>query len=158
MNIPNLWWGWKILDICLIPLMWVLNKGRWEKPQEKHHWHSIPWKGSINPMWCVINEGSIKKHKHFSPWFHMPILGTGWEHYLVVQPIRYTEDWYIGWGSGEKNVINLKTLYNGEPVRVLISDGYARFFGCSKDGTQIPLQIIGEGYLGDPRFRHIRQF
>lgn len=161
MNIPKLFWGFRILDFAMFPVMWVLNRCRLEKPQETHMWHCVPWKQNLDLASCVSISGEIKHKSRFSPFFHMPLLGTGWESYIVLQPVNYRGDWYIGWkasDSGREKELNILKLKQGEPVKLLVSDSEVYFFGLDSEGRQIKLEKMGEGHLGDKKFSFLRQF
>jgi len=159
--VPTLWWGFRFLDVFLTPFMWIFNKCRMEKPQETHPWHCTSWEMNLNKEICVCVSGGYERKFRFSPLFHIPLFGTGWEKYIVIRPIDYKGDWYVGWkalGSNRKEEINLLALKLGEPVRVLISKGEVTFFALNPQGEQIKLQQVGKGRLGDREFAHVRQF
>lgn len=82
----------------------------------------------------------------FIPLFHCPICG-GWRHYVVLQPIDYTPEWYVGWLSEDANGVSL--LPNKGPVRVVEGAKPASWFGITKNGRQIPLRLLGKGRIGD---------
>ena len=161
MEIPKLWWGFKVLDFVLFPVMWVLNKCRLERPQETHMWHCVPWQRDLDLASCVTISGGNKKKSRFSPFFHMPLFGTGWENYIVVQPVDYKGDWFVGWKAfslDREKELNILKLKQGESVKLLVSESGVIFFGIDTKGTQIKLEKVGEGYLGDGKFSFLRQF
>jgi hypothetical protein len=141
--------------------MWVFNKFRWERPQETHPWHIYRryW-CMIGRNWSVRIAGSKEQRSqpNFSPWFHMSILGTGWEEYIVLRP-DYAGSWHVGWVTpGRSPEINRLRLKNGEKVKVLVSGGDVIFFGVTPSGDQVHLTKIDEGYLGDKKNAQVRQF
>ena len=164
-RIPPLWWGWRVLDYLLTPFMWVFNKFRWERPQETHPWHIYRkrdvWSlGVLNLSKAVVHipESKEQLHSRWSPWFHIPILGTGWERYIVLRP-DCSGNWHIGWITpGNSPEINRLRLKNGEKVKVLISGGDVIFFGVTPSGDKVHLTKLDEGYLGDKKNAQVRQF
>lgn len=80
------------------------------------------------------------------PLFHMPIFG-GWRQYRVVEPVDYNGVWYIGWIPKDAPP-GLSLLPTEGGVRVLEGPGPCRWFGVTKDGTQIALCEVGVGHTG----------
>jgi len=82
--------------------------------------------------------------------FHIPILG-GWKRYVVVTPRKgYVIEgyWHIGWDERKSGGLSLVRI-KGRQVRVLLGPNETAFFGLNRDGTQIPVEIIGSGQIGD---------
>jgi len=160
----TLWWGWKVLDVLLVPFMGLLNKCRWERPQETHPWHYVAWLGNPNSVLAVQISGlQIADSSDLVAWWdpriHMPFLGSVWEHYIVLQPTDYADDWHLGYYTlNGQPVVHRLALKRGESVRTLVFKGAITFFATDKFGAQIALKKIGEGRLGDQKFASVRQF
>ncbi|MEK7638918.1 MAG: hypothetical protein AAB388_02020 [Patescibacteria group bacterium] len=144
--------GW-LADMCMVPLMYLLQ-GTWkEAPQRTHRWNNQ----KLSAETCQIldnrlllsfsgEETAKVRWVGFLPRFHMPVWG-GWRTFVVLAPVNYTADWHVGWIPHDVRAGVSKVAVTG-PVRVTIGPGPVKFFGLDKDGAQIELVHQGSGQIG----------
>jgi hypothetical protein len=121
-----------------------------EVPQETHFWNNrkipeteLEW---LDPQLMVRVAADPQARKRtLLPFFHMPILG-GWKNFTVVSTRHSIGEWFIGWKTDDVCGLSLIPVRNA--VRVLKGPGETFFFGVDPKGMQVPVQIIGEGVLG----------
>ena len=154
----------KIADVAMRPLMFVLGGFRRDSMQETHPWHCQrdidP--SLIDPALTVTTNGETDEllPGRFSFLFHAPGL-VGWRHYAV---LRAKPPFHIGWvvrerGSGQvKQSIVHRLLINDQYVRMLSGPAHleTEFFAVHPDGTQIGLEIVDTGVLGDNKYPKVR--
>ena len=166
-NIPETPFIFRLIDILMIPVMYVLGCFKLDSLQETHPWHS--WRNfsenDINKNDSVTITGTDQKTfvKHFLFLFHAPIFG-GWKNYSVYSPENNVRLFHIGWIVYENETlkevgISKLPIKNGA-IRML--DGppayVVTFFAINGEGNQIKIKRIGNGRLGDNRYRGIRLF
>ena len=167
LKIPKTLFIFRVIDILMIPLMYVLGGFKSDSLQETHPWHS--WRdfseNDIDIKESVVTFGTDEKtfSKHFLFLFHAPLFG-GWKNYTVYAPTNGTPIFHIGWIVHENTIlkeIGISTLpiKNGA-IRML--DGpptyKVNFFAIDKNGNQVALHKVGSGRLGDYKYRGIRLF
>lgn len=124
-----------------------LIAGTWkEKPQQTHKWNirrltPTQVKSLDQKLFLHVSGADSFIKKHWGILFHFPILG-GWKNYVTLQP-ESSGNWHIGWND-EVSAILLEG-----PVRVLRGPNGQSFFALSEFGTQIKLNQIGEGTIGN---------
>ena len=166
LHVPRLPGFYRIIDFCMLPIMFLLGWLRRDAMQETHAWHV--WRdfrsGDINQALSVKYTGSDRTfHRHYVFLFHVPMLG-GWKKYLVVQPHDKKLDYRIGWIVYDKKRLKRvgvqRLIVHKQPIRILSGpanySGY--FFAVDVDGKQIKLEKIGEGMLGDGKYPNTRLF
>lgn len=166
LQIPQLPIIFRLLDILMIPLMFVLGGLRKDSLQETHPWHL--WRHltpeTVDTSKAVRHIGTDKSFDHhFAFLFHAPIFG-GWKKYIVLQPKGYDGPFRIGWVTYKNNKLSEiavhKLIIKNSKIRVLSGtpnfSGY--FFALTIKGEQIPLEKVGEGTLGDKRYPGVRLF
>lgn len=141
----------RIADTLLTPAMYVLSGTLRENPQRTHFWnvtHLRPEDVSHLDTSLMIHRTGIPGETTIWPLFHMPIFG-GWRNYVILRSVRddCSIPWHIGWRSERRAGISKIPLY-GLWVRMLVGPGDVSFFGIS-EGRQIPLRLVGTGYIGD---------
>lgn len=142
----------KIGDTIMVPLMYLLQGNVQELPQRTHRWNNLHLKNySLSDLDSNMIErvsGDTHAHKRWFgiiPLFHMPILG-GWKKFVVLNPKSYTQEWYVGWIAFD--ALGVTKIPVTGPVRLGIGPRQAYFFGLTKTGKQIEIDVIGEGHIG----------
>ncbi len=157
---PLLWWE-RLLTVLMIPLMDLAQGTIFESPQETHRWnnHKLTQneiEGLDHTTVVDVSADPTARRRYWwkIPIFHIPILG-GWRSYVVLRPKHHlVDDWYVGWIA--KDVIGVSRIPLTGPVRVLRGDDDVAFFGVYADGTQVPIEQIGKGRIGDGGpWRHV---
>ena len=151
-------------DIILDPFMRLLSGAPGEVAQRTHVWNlralTTQEYSSLDPSRMVSVTGSYSgpHHRtkiHHLGLFHMPLLG-GWKDYIVIEPVQYSGEWYIGFLRNDHHEKSeyISLIPVTGPVRMLkASEGIeVRFIGIDAGGNQIPIHIIGEGRIGDGKF------
>lgn len=146
----------RILDILMIPIMYIISGTLREKPQETHFWNNLKLTQQdilyLDKDKMIHCEGSSSAKRWWKriPIFHMPIFG-GWKKYILVQKAdEWSEvkgDMYIGWICPE--VVGVSRIPLRSPVRLLLGPGKVSFFGINSKGEQFELEKVGIGYIGD---------
>ncbi len=143
----------RIADVIMVPIMRLLS-GAWsEEPQQTHWWNNhhfdcrimdhfdkekmVHIKGSND---SIARTGSFWNFR-----FHLPVFG-GWKKYVVLEPKKAQETWYIGWISDRCGVSRIP-LHSR--VRMLVGRSNTFFVGFNTQGAQIELACVGEGEIGD---------
>ncbi|HZJ41442.1 MAG TPA: hypothetical protein VFD51_00245 [Patescibacteria group bacterium] len=140
----------QLVDLLMLPIMYLISGTFREKPQRTHAWNIQDLSSQESQL---LSEEKILKCKglpkqltrHYVFLFHVPIL-DGWKNFVVIEPLNYTGFWHVGWKQKDAQISILPII---GPVRMLIGPGYANFFGVTSDGIQIPIHKIGEGRTGD---------
>lgn len=147
-------------DLCMMPLMYLLQGTLREVPQRTHLWNNTKFGLSelqhLHHSALVTVAGDPRAVRRWwgpLPIFHIPLLG-GWSKFSVIAPVGDVSVWYIGWIAGD--VAGVSQIPLSSPVRVLVGPGPAQFFGVDASGAQIALEIIGHGRIGAAgAFAHI---
>lgn len=161
---------WRILDLLMIPLMYLISGTLRERPQESHVWHGQNLNpdliDSINPQYTVTVQGDEPPHRlHGGIAFHVPILG-GWKNYVVLEVQDEFKKWHIGWIIRQRKD---DTIVRFQLHKLPIFDSRIRllsgtnaytitFFSVDESGRQLPLREVGKGHIGDLKNPHIRLF
>ncbi len=149
---PSFWS--KTADALMIPIMYFLQGNIFELPQKTHFWNNCKLTrkdaSSLDSSLCVTvveQEHSVPRWFGPVPIFHMPIFG-GWKTFVVLEPVDHSvTEWYVGWIASD--VAGLSQIKLTAQVRLLTCEGSAEFFGVTKNGTQIALQAVGHGKIGE---------
>ena len=142
----------KIGDSIMLPIMYLLQ-GNWrEVPQRTHRWnnahltnHSI---ADLHADMVEIVYGDHTARKRWFgliPLFHIPILG-GWRKFIVLQPKNHSQEWFVGWVAFD--ALGITKIPITGPVRLGIGPRQAQFFGLTKTGEQIDIDVVGDGCIG----------
>lgn len=169
--IKPLAWPATLVDALMHPVMLALGGFRRECVQETHFWHCQ----LLDPTLADISLGVtiagddpswVKTNSTFPfPFFHAPALG-GWRNYAVLRAVSPKTCWHVGWihlqvppRARARSSIHRLPL-TGACVRVLKqAPGFLTcFVAFDADGKQIPVEICGEGRLGDGRHTSVRLF
>lgn len=147
---------YRLLDVFLRPLMYLLQGNFTESPQETHPWHvkRFAWKKQGLLIEGNDNESKFGQRglsKRFGL-FHMPLLG-GLRKYVVLENKEYKVFWNIGWND---QIQKLK-IYNTQ-IKLLVGkeDYIAR--ALSDENHEVKLKIVGSGKIGDGKYKNIRLF
>lgn len=65
---------------------------------------------------------------------------------MVMQPKNHEGEWFVGWIAYD--ALGISKIPVRGPVRLGIGPRQAQFFGLLADGTQIDIDLVGEGYIG----------
>lgn len=151
MNVPPLGLVARILDVLMVPIMYLVSGTIREEPQRTHKWNNK--KLTLNEGNHLGSEGMVhciglRNIRVWKVFFHIPILG-GWRNYVVLEPQDDGQRWHVGWvlpnRAGGISRISLRGS-----VRMLLGPGDVSFFGVSEDtNTQIRIRKIGNGKIGD---------
>jgi hypothetical protein len=141
-------------DICMLPLMYLLQGTVRELPQQTHRWNNMKFPLSaishLRSDLMVTVPGDPRAVKRWwgpLPIFHIPVLG-GWSKFIVMEPATpVSSSWYIGWIAGD-TVAGVSQIMISHQVRLLVGAGPAQFFGLTNEGEQIPLIVVGHGRIG----------
>jgi len=168
--IPTFSKYYKSMDQVLEPIMLILGGFKKDSVQQTHPWHVR----NIDPnLISKENSLSFEGSDYYTiyktqkgPGFHIPILG-GWKKYVVLEVESSNTPWYIGWIVYDKNnngeiifsQININPI-NQNKVKVLSGSPnlYGYFFAIDKKGNQIKVEKIGDGVLGDNKYKDISLF
>lgn len=144
----------KYADVCMLPLMYLLQGTLREVPQQTHRWNNV--KFSLQDITELQSEqlvtvpgdpSAVRRWWGPLPIFHIPLLG-GWSKFVVIgSSIDQSSVWYIGWIAGD--TAGLSQIALTSPVRLLVGPGSAQFFGVTDIGEQIQLKVIGHGRVGN---------
>lgn len=173
-HIKNTPFYFRVLDFFLWPFMWLLAGTKLELPQETHYWHiqkidcNIIEK-TLSSDLNIVLEGDDKSRfsmdiSNFGL-FHMPIFG-GWKNYIILKAESFTHHWNIGWRIYSNTPVaaskcEIQKLPISSPFIKLLKGlpgQKVEFFAIDSDGSQAPLHLVGEGRLGDGKFRNVRLF
>ncbi len=158
--------AWKVVDVCMRPLMYAGAGTIKERAQETHRWHiqnlehELVHKIDATQTISVASTDMSIRMPGYAL-FHLPLFG-GWRDYIVLKA-NTTEPWHIGWYTEKDGHIirfdlHKLTLQN-ESVRLLkgLQDRTTTFFAVNQDGVQIALTEIGHGRIGDmSEFQSVR--
>jgi len=144
----------------MLPLMYLLQGNVRELPQRTHRWNNL--KVSLATLSfleaklmasCEADAVALPRWLGFLPVFHLPIVG-GWKQFVVIRPVSKQSVWFVGWVAGDTAGISQIPLRSS--VRLLKGPGPAQFFGLDGQGSQIALQVCGDGVIGKAgSYRHI---
>jgi len=151
-----------VADILIRPLMWFVTPFG-ESPQLTHTWNNIRVKRSkaehLEAYAMVACEGDPKarpRRRRLDILFHLggllphiPLFSIyGWSRYIVIEPVDWKGDWYIGWITADS--AGASQIPIRDQVRMLIGPENVAFFGVrSTNFEQIKLREAGRGKLGD---------
>ncbi len=140
----------KLADILMIPIMYLVS-GSIETPQRTHFWNNIQLNKSqienFDPGKMVQYGATADAVKKGMVLFHIPIFG-GWKDYVVIEPENFNGSWHVGWVT--EGYAGISQIEIKGHVRMLLGDNDVSFFGMSSlDNTQIKIQKISEGKIGD---------
>lgn len=154
------------IDSKMEKIMLHLSGTTNELPQRTHRWNNhhlnIEDVSHLRTDWMVYHSGdpSAKKFPNIpivrGALSHLTRYG-GWKRYLVINPLTDYTHWYIGWkwsgGAGVSRIPNSKS------AKVTVGPGECQWFGIDAEwDTQIPLQIIDSGYIGDGKHPNVPLF
>ncbi len=156
MENPKLNIFFRLLDICLHPVMYLLQGNFIEKPQETHPWHvkKYKWKGrgikiKGNDDLAKYSQSGISKYLGL---YHAPILG-GLRKYVVLEDSKFKKFWNVGWDG------HIQVLRIYEPrIKLLVGKEGYNAHGLSDDRNEVKLSIIDFGKIGDGKYKNIRLF
>lgn len=145
----------RLADAMMVPVMYILSGTIRESPQRTHRWNNIKlakkyvdWMDRNKMVHYNGVERATSRTILRLPIFHIPILG-GWQNYVVFQPLGYEDKWHVGWIT--EDVSGVSQIPNHGPARALLGPGNVSFFGVTPEGTQIPLQKLSYGTIGEKR-------
>ncbi len=143
----------KVADGLMLPIMYLLQGNIRELPQRTHRWNNDHLKNlevadleSEKIIFSDRVEAARSRWLGPIPLFHMPIFG-GWKKFGVIKPVHKVEEWYIGWVAFD--VLGVSQIPLSGPVRIGLGPRQAEYFGIDKDGYQIEIEAVGEGYIGN---------
>lgn len=146
-------------DWVLQPLMYAAQGTFQETPQRTHMWNNVklkPHQLSIDRDLCIHHMGdedAVKPWWFGLPRFHVPILG-GWRRFVALETTE-SGSWHVGWLT-DHGFMGVSRIALSGPVRMTIGPALSTFFAVRKDGSQVPLRRLGEGFIGEAgRFRHL---
>ncbi len=157
------------LDGACAPAMCLCMGWLNERPQETHYWNNRlltqAERARLDLTRTIFDAGDYRTRwgdriraqvSRIPPLFHIWVLG-GWNQYLVVCPKNPTEEWYIGWMTPFRSWggVSLIPIVD-RSVRVLLGPTWMGFAAFTRNGEQIPLEVLGKGRLGDGEWRHVR--
>jgi hypothetical protein len=146
----------KVGDLIMLPIMYFVQGNVYEVPQKTHMWNyqtlRAPEIQEINPAYCVEldkDPSAIRQFTGLIPFFHMPIFG-GWKNFVVLEPLDTVNTyWNVGWTLG--NLVQVSRIQITQKVRLLTPPLPVQFFGIDSNGTQIQIQTVGHGKVGEAR-------
>jgi hypothetical protein len=150
----------EILDLILVPLMYLVSGTIFESPQRTHGWNStrlklmyVSWLDQSLGVHCLGDRSASNRWLlGVIPLFHIPILG-GWRNYIALKPESYTGDWHVVWAGSD--VFGMSLLKIRGTIRMLRGPHDTDFFGVNVHGEQIKLVVAGYGTIGKRgAFRH----
>ncbi len=152
MKVPKVNIIFRILDLLLSPIMWIL--GGFVFPlQESHPWNVKKWKWKGNGL---VIPGTDKKakfgHKNVLGFYHMPILG-GLTKYVVIEAEGFDKQWFVGW-KGQIQSLPIKQ----NRIKLLVGKDGFQAYGLGDNGTNLKLKIVGFGEVGDSKYNGLRLF
>jgi hypothetical protein len=138
---------------CFRPIMRWLSGASTEEPQSTHFWNchriSLSCFAKLNQLAIEIqaDQTACRRYKwKVIPIFHMPRFG-GWKKYIVLEPVEFVDEWFVGWGDGKAHGISRIPVL--DKVRVLKGSRITQFVGINAYGKQIKLMKVGCGQIGD---------
>lgn len=149
----------RVLDVLMIPIMFILGGFKLDSIQETHPWHMrrrVDLTG-VDHTKVVPYAGKERTYKErYTFLFHAPIFG-GWKEYGVYRPVDHHDIFFIGWSTNDR-ANELQQLPLRGAVRTLTGpDGASGFFyAVDRHGHQLKLERIDTGTLGDNRYPHVR--
>ncbi len=157
----------RFVDYLMIPIMWALAGFKMESPQESHKWHIQKInniKITDNKSVAVIGDDK-SRFDNKTLLIHIPVLG-GWKNYVVLKAENYKNYWFVGWkvkflNENRQDYCEVQKLrIHSQYIKVLkgISDSQKIFFGVDSEGKPIKLKNVGEGTLGDGKYKNVRLF
>lgn len=151
--VPPLGWLAKLVDILMVPLMYLISGTLKEVPQRGHRWNNVRLSESdvehldksIMVHCAGISDKVIRSRWIFL--FHIPILG-GWRNYVVLEPQTQGCDWHVGYIASD--IIGASRIRLSGRVRMLIGHGDVSFYGIDAESyEQIPVKEVGRGRIGE---------
>lgn len=143
----------RLLDLLMIPVMYLLQFPSLEKPQETHRWNNHHIRAfdinGIDVSMVVRVDGGPEdtyRWRFGLPIFHMPAFG-GWRRFIVLIPSIEQDEWYVGWVAND--FMGVSRIPLSGPVRLLVKGGQTLFFGINEHGDQIKIEQIGMGQIGE---------
>jgi hypothetical protein len=142
-----------LLDLILVPFMYLAAGTFSEAPQQTHRWNYTKFRpkyvrerlrGSRAIRICGVST-ECDPWWHFIPRFHIPIFG-GWRHYVVLTPRDHIGAWHVGWWTRKGSAISRIPLHG--PVRMLRGPKDTWFFAVDKDGNQLVIDSLGTDMVG----------
>ena len=94
--------AWRVLDICMAPVMRFISGAPFERPQESHHWHAQRLSENeirtvdINLAVIIAGNDRARINTGKGPLFHIPLIG-GWRNYAVLEVQSSASVWHIAW-------------------------------------------------------------
>ncbi len=157
----------RILDHLMTPAMFLACGFRKNALQETHIWHvqEIPLDTFPSELGLEVEgtDASIYGNRSYGL-CHIPLLG-GWTKYAVLEAEQFDTYWYAAWKvlykSLEKSFFHIQKLpIYQKQLRVLKGNRGIRriYYGFNSDGKVIPLRMVGEGTLGDNKYKGVRLF
>lgn len=147
----------RVLDRITHPIMWCINGLNGGSPQLTRPWNNVVFSeisGSV--IFNRAKEG-VTAAANGDPtacprsWrMYLPPQFGGWKHYTVIAP-RRPYPWHIGWVCADGTIgISQKEIEGA--VRMLRAPEPTIWFGVyAHSGTQMPIEEIGEGILGETK-------
>ena len=133
--------------------MYLLQGTFSESPQRTHRWNKVSIKDvkysdlkhDADVMVHVEGDhGAGRRWLGPIPLYHMVLFG-GWKKFVVVEPKNHYEEWHAGWlASGE--IVVSKIPQKGR-IRLGVGSTDAHFFAVDERGYQIPIDMVGEGFV-----------
>lgn len=113
MNIKQIPFIYRVLDILLFPLMFLIAGFNKNDVQHTHGYHGMDFSNVILPKVGVVKTVGTDTSKHknighfYSHWgfFHIPFLG-GWKNYVVLENTDFDKFWFIGWKTEDFVQVN----------------------------------------------------
>jgi len=157
----------RALDYLLIPLVWIVDE--FKTPlMETHPWHpqNIHCDLISDEIGAkIIGQDPSRFSFDHLGLIHTPLFG-GWKNYIVLEAKDFNKFWRVGWEityfdqkKGRFCQIHKLKIYQTQ-IKVLsgINDSEKIGFGINDSHKLIPLEIVGEGILGDGQFKGLRLF
>lgn len=150
----------RLLDNLLSPFMFIL--GGFKFPlQQSHPWHMAKMDKNLinkNNSIMISKLDELAKFGHTSPFglYHMPIFG-GLTKYVVVEADSFDIHWHVGWKDTNRCQVNRLKIYENRLKLLLGKDAY-NAFALNDSGDFLTFKVIGEGKIGDRKFKGIRLF
>lgn len=138
----------RFADWLMTPLMYIVSGTFRESPQQTHRWNNTKLNKNdivLNRQYMARGVGNQDTPSGSFLRIHLPILG-GLRNYVVLEPMTQGV-WHVGWEKGDRIAVTRIPLKG--PVRMLVGQGDAHFFGIDANGYQIPIKKIGTGRIGD---------
>lgn len=153
-HLKPLTWVEKLLDLFLLPVMYVLSGTIKESPQQTHRWNYARLDSvqlsHLREHEMVFCSGVPKAPKKKYLFGLIPLFYTywwGWRDYIVLAPSDHSiTSWYAGWITKDGSA-GISRLPIQNRVRHLVGHGDVHFFGVNREGCQIPLERVGSGRI-----------